>query len=89
MSKLTSFVAAAAAFVISTTSFADISPDNTLPIDAIPTIEIAELDWAGLFAEDESRSRLDEAPRYAIPHKVNITPATHGLWERVDQRTMR
>ncbi|MBT4583485.1 MAG: hypothetical protein HOC93_00195 [Phycisphaerae bacterium] len=89
MSKLTSFVAAAAAFVISTTSFADISPDNTLPIDAIPTIEIAELDWAGLFAEDESRSRLDEAPRYAIPHKVNITPATHGLWERVDHRTMR
>ena len=85
MTKLTSIVATAAALIFSITTFA--APD--WPNDAVPTVEVAELDWAALFAEDANRSRLDEAPRYAIPHKVKVTPATHGLWERLDSRTMR
>jgi len=89
MSKFTSTVAALTAFIVSTTTFAAPAPTTDWPLDAIPTVELAELDWAALFAEDASRSRLDEAPRYAIPHKVSITPKTHGLWERVDNRTMR
>ena len=85
MTKLTSIVATAVALIFSTTTFA--TPD--WPNDAVPTVEVAELDWAALFAEDANRSQLDEAPRYAIPHKVKVTPATHGLWERLDSRTMR
>ena len=89
MSKRISFVAAIAAFIVSTTTFAYQAPTTQWPLDAIETVEIAELDWAEIFAEDASRSRLDEAPRYAIPHKVSITPATHGIWQRLDSRTMR
>ena len=88
MSNITSSVLTIVTLLISST-FADLTPDHELPLELIPTIEIEELDWASLFAEDDNRSRLDEAPRYAIPHKVSITPATHGLWERIDNKTMR
>ena len=88
MSKFILFVTAIAAF-ITTTIIADTSPTGQIPFDVIPVIEIEELDWAALFEEDDNRSRLDEAPRYAIPYKVSITPATHGLWERIDNKTMR
>jgi subtilisin-like proprotein convertase family protein len=88
MSKFILFVAAIAAFITANT-IADVTTTGELPFDVIPVIEIEELDWAVLFEEDANRSRLDEAPRYAIPHKVSITPASHGLWERIDFKTMR
>lgn len=84
-----SVVAATAAILLSTTTFADFSIDNGLPLDAVPSITIPELDWAAVFAEDAQRSRKDEAPRFAIPHDVRITPATDGIWERLDRNTMR
>jgi subtilisin-like proprotein convertase family protein len=89
MLKLSLIVAAVAASIVSTSVIAETSPSQDWPLDAIPSIEIQELDWAALFDEDESRSSLDEAPRFAIPNKVLVTPATHGLWERLDARTMR
>ncbi|MAI66567.1 MAG: hypothetical protein CMJ26_01650, partial [Phycisphaerae bacterium] len=84
-----SVVAATAAILFSTTTFADFSINNGLPLDAVPSITIPELDWAAVFAEDAQRSRKDEAPRFAIPHDVRITPATDGIWERLDRNTMR
>ena len=69
--------------------FATSAFPNNIPIDAVPTVEIPELDWASVFAEDAARSGKDEAPRFAIPHEVHITPRTDGIWERIDGRTMR
>ncbi|MDP7009050.1 MAG: proprotein convertase P-domain-containing protein [Phycisphaerales bacterium] len=89
MFKLSTIVSASAVLLASTCSFAQPSVGSGWPVDAVPSFEIPELDWAALFAEDASRSHLDEAPRYAIPHKVQVTPATHGLWEQIDARTMR
>jgi subtilisin-like proprotein convertase family protein len=87
MFKLLSIVVATAA--LTATSFADFSTDNGLPLDAVPSITIPELDWAKVFAEDAQRSSKDEAPRFAIPHEVRISPATDGIWERLDRNTMR
>ncbi len=89
MLKVPTLVAATAAFAISTSVFADFSLDSGLPMDAVPTVEIPELDWAAVFAEDAERSGKDEAPRFAIPHAVRITPATDGIWEQLDRDTMR
>ncbi len=89
MSKLATLVAATAVFLATATTLADLTPDYGLPQDAVPVVEIPELDWAKVFAEDARRSSKDEAPRYAIAHEVRISPATAGIWERVDRTTMR
>ena len=92
MTYFRSFVAVFAAVIAcSVITVADIqSPTNDgIPLDAVPVVEIPELDWASLFAEDTARNLLDEPPRFAIPHKTNITPATHGVWEQLDARTLR
>ena len=60
-----------------------------VPLDAVPVVEIPELDWAAVFAEDSQRNLVDEPPRFAIPHKANITPATHGVWEQLNAKTLR
>ena len=59
-----------------------------VPSDAIPVIDIPELDWAALHQEDASRD-LGLPPRFAIPHEVRVTPQTDGVWERIDNRTLR
>ena len=78
-----------AVLFVTTIGFANSPTPNSIPIDAIPVVEIPELDWAAVFAEDATRGSKDEAPRYAIPHEVHITPRTNGIWERLDARTMR
>jgi len=82
-------VTAAALLLCVTAGFASSSQPNAIPLDAIPVVEIPELDWAAVFAEDAARASKDEAPRFAIPHNVRITPSTDGIWERLDARTMR
>ncbi|MBT6283488.1 MAG: hypothetical protein HOJ00_08940 [Phycisphaerae bacterium] len=89
MSKLISFVVTIFASLLSVSLFADFSINNRLPIDAIPSIEIPELDWSAVYAEDAARSSKDEAPRYAIPHEVRISPAMDGIWEQTSRDTMR
>ena len=89
MSKLASFVVTVSALLFSGSLFADFSIGNRLPVDAIPSIEIPELDWSAVYAEDATRSSKDEAPRYAIPHEVRISPATDGIWEQTSRDTMR
>ena len=89
MFTLPTIVAATAALCLQAFTFADFSTDNAVPLDAVPVIEIPELDWARVFAEDAARSGKDEAPRFAIPHEVRISPATDGIWERIDRNRMR
>ncbi len=82
-------LATATLIATSTFGYASSSVPNAIPLDAIPTIEVPELDWAAIFAEDAERASKDEAPRFAIPHDTRITPRTEGIWERIDARTMR
>ena len=89
MFTLPTIVAATAALCLQAFTFADFSTDDAVPLDAVPVIEIPELDWARVFAEDAARARKDEAPRFAIPHEVRISPATNGIWERVGLDRMR
>jgi len=90
MNRIRSIVATAVAFLATTSiAFATSAFPDNIPVDAVPTVEIPELDWASVFAEDAARSGKDEAPRFAIPHEVHITPRTDGIWERIDGRTMR
>jgi len=91
MTKLHIFTAAIAAAVLCVSNLSAQNPEVGvgIPLDAVPIVEIPELDWAALFAEDSTRNLLDEPPRFAIPHKVSITSATHGIWEQLDFQTMR
>jgi len=57
--------------------------------DVIPVFTVPNLDYASLFAEDRSRENVGQAPQFAVPNQTSITPATHGLWERVDMDTLR
>ena len=60
-----------------------------LPHDVIPVVTVPSLDYASLFEEDRSRERIGQAPQFAVPNQTSITPATHGLWERIDLDTLR
>ena len=78
---------------ICTTVFADqglqLNELQRLPHDAIPVVTVPSLDYATLFAEDRSRERTGQAPRFALPNQTAITPGTNGLWERIDLNTLR
>ncbi len=41
------------------------------------------LDLDAIAAEDEAREVLDQAPRFAIPEPVSLTPRNSGVWERL------
>jgi hypothetical protein len=46
----------------------------------------APLDLANIAAEDRVREQLGLAPRFAIPQQVEMSPRTHGTWERLPGR---
>lgn len=52
-----------------------------LTLDQIPRVELPGIDLAAVQLEDEVRADAGLAPRFAIPHEVHITPATHGTWQ--------
>jgi hypothetical protein len=87
MFKVHAFISAACVLCVGTFSMA--APPRTLPSDAVPSIEIPELDWSALAEQDLERDRADLPPRYAVPHAVDISPTTHGIWERVNRRMLR
>ncbi|MEE2912968.1 MAG: hypothetical protein VX436_04095 [Planctomycetota bacterium] len=68
-----------------------ISPTGSqgLPRDIIPVVTVPNLDYASLFAEDRSRENIGQPPQFAVPNQTSITPATHGIWERIDMNTLR
>ena len=85
MRYLTSGLMVAVAICASTA----IAGAGRVPVDAIPLMTIDNLDYAALIEEDNTREQLGMPPRFAVPTAVSITPATHGLWERLPQGKMR
>nr|MCU0867901.1 serine protease [Planctomycetota bacterium] len=54
------------------------------PLADIATLVVPGLDRTSIAAEDEQRRRNGQPARYAIPHAVTATPATHGTWQSLD-----
>ena len=52
-----------------------------LTVDRLDSIAPAPLDLVRLAAEDAARNRQGLPPRFAVPERVSITPASHGTWE--------
>ena len=52
-------------------------------IKEVEKVDVAKLDMANIANEDLIRAARVEAPRYAIPNPVNISPTTSGTWENV------
>ncbi|MFP6603401.1 MAG: hypothetical protein VB862_12795, partial [Pirellulaceae bacterium] len=55
----------------------------------VPIVTVDTLNYAALFAKDEKREIAGQAPAFAVPTSTSITPATGGIWERVDINTQR
>ena len=92
--KLCGVVFAASVAMIGNSALAQVFEDTipTKPTAAafeMPTIkevekvDVAKLNMADIANEDLIRSARVEAPRYAIPNVVNISPTTSGTWENV------
>ena len=62
---------------------------NRLPKDAIPVVSVPSLNYSELFDADQSREIVGQPPQFAVPIQKSITPATEGIWERVDMNTQR
>ena len=65
------------------------SAQHQLPREMVPVLTVDNLQYASLFREDEQREKAGLAPAFAVPTKTSITPATDGIWERVDIDTQR
>ena len=52
-------------------------------IAEVEMVDVAKLNMADIANEDLIRAARVEAPRYAIPNPVKISPATSGTWENV------
>lgn len=59
------------------------------PPDALfPTaVQVASPDFAALRAEDTEREGQGLPPRYAVPHRVSLTPRNSGRWEDLGSET--
>ncbi|MEE2912461.1 MAG: hypothetical protein VX436_01510, partial [Planctomycetota bacterium] len=63
--------------------------NTRVPADALPLISIDSLDYAALFVEDSNREQMGLPSRFAVPTATSITPATHGLWQKLSDDKMR
>ncbi len=61
---------------------------DVLPLSDIATVSVDAPDLEAVEREDAVREELGQAPRFAIPHAVRITPSTHGTWEDLDAETV-
>jgi len=55
----------------------------------VPVVTVDNLHYASLIRQDEKREIAGQAPAFAVPTQASITPATDGIWERVDIETQR
>ena len=51
------------------------------PVGEVAELRLPDLDMKAIADEDLLIAALREAPRYAIPHEVLVTPADAGTWE--------
>lgn len=56
---------------------------QTLPLNSVQRLVMASPDVAAALREDVTREDADLPPRFALPIAVDITPDTHGTWERI------
>jgi lysyl endopeptidase len=61
---------------------------TVLEVNQLESVVASQLDLASIGAEDMMRERLELPPRFAIPERVSITPATHGTWEELGDGRM-
>ena len=92
--KLCSLVFAATVAVMGNNALAQVF-EETVPtkptaaafqmpaIAEVEMVDVAKLNMADIANEDLIRAARVEAPRYAIPNPVKISPATGGTWENV------
>ncbi|MBD3868931.1 MAG: hypothetical protein IFK94_12455, partial [Acidobacteria bacterium] len=59
-----------------------------VPLDRVPAEFAPAVDLEMARAQDEADEIAGIPPRFAIPNTVQITPDTHGLWERADEDTL-
>lgn len=59
-----------------------------LPLERIELVALPPLDLAAVAAEDAQRDAEGQAPRFAIPNAVVITPFSHGTWEELDAENL-
>ncbi|MEO5559339.1 MAG: hypothetical protein ABIO49_05995 [Dokdonella sp.] len=60
---------------------------KVVPLSQVDSVSFPALNRAAIATEDSVSESLDQPPRYAIPHKVSITPDKDGTWESVDAKT--
>jgi hypothetical protein len=56
---------------------------DLLPAALVDARFAPELDYGKIAADDELAAVAGEAPRYAIPNEVHLTPDMDGTWETV------
>jgi subtilisin-like proprotein convertase family protein len=56
---------------------------DLLPSELVDARFAPELDYGRIAADDEVAAVAGEAPRYAIPNEVHLTPDMDGTWETV------
>jgi hypothetical protein len=62
---------------------------SSLPREMVPVVTVDNLEYSSLFKQDEKREIAGQAPAFAVPTTTSVTPATDGIWERVDINTQR
>jgi hypothetical protein len=50
----------------------------------VPAITVPAIDRNALADDDELRHQNGQPPRFAVPNAVDVTPATHGVWDALD-----
>ncbi len=56
-------------------------------LSAVPQVQVPLPNLAAVRAEDQERESQGQAPRFAIPNEVRISPATDGVWKDLDAKT--
>ena len=60
-----------------------------LPVEVIPTYTVPTLDYVSLEDEDRNRELVGLPLRFAVPNDVSVSPATHGIWEQLENGKVR
>ena len=61
--------------------------DRLRPTEQVPRHLAPAVDRAQAALEDSEREVAGLPPRFAIPHRVELTPEAAGVWEEVDSET--
>ncbi|HIB00787.1 MAG TPA: hypothetical protein EYO31_02575, partial [Phycisphaerales bacterium] len=62
---------------------------DRLPLELVPVRVVDSIDYAKMFEGDIDREKNGMPLRFALPTTVSITPATHGIWERLQDTKKR